>query len=306
MLKNKYNKILKYSFLIFIYATIFFFILFGLPKYTFAQIGDRDLKIISDVKEGNKAEKEEKKEEEKAEKKEEKEEKKENKEEKKDNKKPHARMEYVLLETNIVYFDGSKSFDIDGTIISYSWNFGDGSAGSDITAKHVYNEPGKYRVVLTVIDDGGLQSTCDKNVNIKDNKYIYSFDDLLNNEGQTGEFKNLDNNSAIFNGGLANLKKEPNVILFKFNQLLEKLLNIRKDEITENLGINVNRLEDLINIEKIIENHNIIAVIDIDEIIATKLEKEESEDMVNASTKKAPESIMNIWNKFKDLVVFYN
>ena len=41
------------------------------------------------------------------------------------------------------------------TIVSYGWDFGDGSSGTDIIASHVYGELGTYEVMLTVTDSNG-------------------------------------------------------------------------------------------------------------------------------------------------------
>ena len=54
-----------------------------------------------------------------------------------------------------VTFDGSASYD-DGEIVSYVWDFGDGTTGSGAVVTHVYNAPGSYQVTLTVTDDTGL------------------------------------------------------------------------------------------------------------------------------------------------------
>jgi PKD repeat protein len=35
-------------------------------------------------------------------------------------------------------FNGSASFDPDGTIASYNWNFGDGSSASGMSVSHSY------------------------------------------------------------------------------------------------------------------------------------------------------------------------
>lgn len=53
--------------------------------------------------------------------------------------------------------DASGSSDPDGTIVSYDWDWGDGSAhGSGKTTSHTYAATGPWTVTLTVTDDGGL------------------------------------------------------------------------------------------------------------------------------------------------------
>ncbi len=58
-----------------------------------------------------------------------------------------------------VSFDASASSDPDGTITSYSWNFGDGSAGSGVTASRTYPAAGNYTVILTVADNRGASAS---------------------------------------------------------------------------------------------------------------------------------------------------
>lgn len=58
-----------------------------------------------------------------------------------------------------VNFDGSGSSDLDGSIVSYDWDFGDGSSATGVTATHAYSAAGTYTVTLTVTDDGGLQDS---------------------------------------------------------------------------------------------------------------------------------------------------
>jgi PKD repeat protein len=58
-----------------------------------------------------------------------------------------------------VVFDASESIDSDGVIVSYAWDFGDGTQGTGKTVTHVYQAPGSYTVTLTVTDDTGLTNT---------------------------------------------------------------------------------------------------------------------------------------------------
>lgn len=62
---------------------------------------------------------------------------------------------YQALIAENILFDGSASYDIDGEIVKYIWDFGDGRTGSGETISHSYEEPGSYLVVLTVTDNHG-------------------------------------------------------------------------------------------------------------------------------------------------------
>lgn len=58
-----------------------------------------------------------------------------------------------------VAFDGSASFDPDGSIASYAWNFGDGASAAGVTTNHIYAAPGTYTARLTVSDNLAASST---------------------------------------------------------------------------------------------------------------------------------------------------
>ena len=59
-------------------------------------------------------------------------------------------------------FDASNSADVDGTIASYSWDFGDLGVGVGLTTTHVYGFDGDYSVTLTVTDNQGATGSITK------------------------------------------------------------------------------------------------------------------------------------------------
>ena len=67
-----------------------------------------------------------------------------------------------------VAFDGSASFDSDGTIVSYAWDFGDGNSATGATANHTYAAAGSYVVVLTVTDNDNNSDSTSQTVTVDD------------------------------------------------------------------------------------------------------------------------------------------
>lgn len=57
-----------------------------------------------------------------------------------------------------VSFDGSASYDPDGTIAGYTWDFGDGTFGSGATCSHTYTTVGQFTPRLSVVDDAGASA----------------------------------------------------------------------------------------------------------------------------------------------------
>ena len=68
---------------------------------------------------------------------------------------------YVPL---VVRFDASASFDPDGQILSYAWDFGDGETAEGVIVEHTYTAPGEYVAKLTVRDDKGAEDTAEATV----------------------------------------------------------------------------------------------------------------------------------------------
>lgn len=59
----------------------------------------------------------------------------------------------------VVLFDGSSSTDPDGSIVNYSWNFGDNTSATGGAVSHAYPSTGTYNVVFNVTDDKGATGT---------------------------------------------------------------------------------------------------------------------------------------------------
>jgi len=73
-----------------------------------------------------------------------------------------------------VQFDGTGSFDSDGTIVSYQWDFGDGTSGTGLNPTHIYAEDGVYVVTLCVTDDEDLTSCCSPDMAVPTEKTSWS------------------------------------------------------------------------------------------------------------------------------------
>lgn len=65
-----------------------------------------------------------------------------------------------------VCFNASESTDPDGTIIEYSWDFGDGTKDSGMFSTYFYSSAGTYSVTLTVIDDEGASDVDNVSINV--------------------------------------------------------------------------------------------------------------------------------------------
>lgn len=67
---------------------------------------------------------------------------------------PTARIEQTLVGRTVTV-DASASFDPDGTIVRYLWEFGDGATAEGPSASHTYTGAGTYLVTLTTQDNRG-------------------------------------------------------------------------------------------------------------------------------------------------------
>jgi len=64
---------------------------------------------------------------------------------------------YGYTNENIA-FSSHGSYDPDGSITNYTWDFGDGNKSHLKNPVHLYSKPDKYTVILTVIDNDNLSN----------------------------------------------------------------------------------------------------------------------------------------------------
>ncbi len=83
----------------------------------------------------------------------------------------------TILTGEVIYFDASESYDPDGYIVSYFWNFGDGTSitSPDALANHVYLDDGVYTVTLTVLDNDGSTATATSSKTVSNRSPVASF-----------------------------------------------------------------------------------------------------------------------------------
>lgn len=65
-----------------------------------------------------------------------------------------------------VTFDSAASADPDGSIVSRSWNFGDGGTSSDPAPSHTYTGAGTFTATLTVTDDNGASDSASVTITV--------------------------------------------------------------------------------------------------------------------------------------------
>ncbi len=67
-----------------------------------------------------------------------------------------------------VSFAAHGCYDANGEIVSYDWDFGDGSTGSGEEATHTFTDAGYYVVKLTVTDNDGATTVVRHAVDVQD------------------------------------------------------------------------------------------------------------------------------------------
>jgi len=79
--------------------------------------------------------------------------------------KAEIRIDQIVVQEKIVSLDAGNSSDNVG-IVSYEWDFGDGTTGTGPTVSHTYTEPGNYTATLIVRDAAGNEDTHFTNITV--------------------------------------------------------------------------------------------------------------------------------------------
>lgn len=79
---------------------------------------------------------------------------------------PTADFSEVCTDLTCIFSD--QSSDPDGSVVSWSWDFGDSAVSTDQNPSHTYATGGNYTVTLTVTDDAGGSDELSRTVNVSD------------------------------------------------------------------------------------------------------------------------------------------
>ena len=110
----------------------------------------------------------------------------------------------------VVLFNASMSYDPDGIIVSYTWNFGDSNSTTvtESSTDHVYKKAGNFTVTLTVTDDDAISNSTNLPIVVK--KRTTSTSISVSPEATTLDVGSI----AVISGQVTNIGSPVNVTIF--------------------------------------------------------------------------------------------
>ncbi len=128
-----------------------------------------------------------------------------------------------------VTFNASGSYDPDGYITSYAWDFRDGFSGEGMVIYHDYSKVGTYNVTLTITDDEELDNMAWVTVTVLTHDVAVVNITLSTNEVYERQVVNI--SLAVRNNG--NFTETFNVTTYATHQTLEFIITIETQTVTE-------------------------------------------------------------------------
>jgi len=82
---------------------------------------------------------------------------------------PIPKFDYAVDGLKVTFYD--NSYDPDGYIVDWQWNFGDGETGVGQVVNHTYSGSGTYSVTLTVTDNHGNTASTTVDIEVKESNW---------------------------------------------------------------------------------------------------------------------------------------
>lgn len=104
---------------------------------------------------------------------------------------PYAELPSLLCVGDTLFYNASNSYDPDGSAMRFDWNFGDGTAAQGAKGKKVFDQEGRYQIVLVVDDNQGMNNstaTLSQTVNVIGAPQAFAGDDFTACEGEVIRF----------------------------------------------------------------------------------------------------------------------
>ncbi|QKI88321.1 S8 family serine peptidase [Thiomicrorhabdus xiamenensis] len=103
-----------------------------------------------------------------------------------------------------ILFNAGNSYDADGSVVSYHWDFGDGTTADIVDPSHNYQQSGVFEVSLTVTDNDNLSDSATLSIQVTNELPIAVIDPMATsyNLGDTVSFNGYNSYDPDPNGAI--------------------------------------------------------------------------------------------------------
>jgi len=106
----------------------------------------------------------------------------------------------TVFKDEAIYLNAAESYDLDGIIVTYFWDFGDSSNATGVAVSHVFEHNGTYTVTLTVTDDDGMSASTSA-IKTALNRPDLAVTNLISTKNAVGKGYSLEINVTVRNEG---------------------------------------------------------------------------------------------------------